>query len=223
MDEKYVILLGDVGTGKSTIVEKLTGERGRASDSPTGSTRSSEIFRVPESNLIIADTPGSNPLENKLEHIIWIASAINYRPFSKIFIVVKTARRIDSVISNVRKYVQTVVKLPLDLVAVLVTHMDMVAWTEDDFTSTLEEELGISAVVFSSMDTTREALLRDMQGTCIKEHHFRVDSENFFKLFEIHNHHDRNILRSTNDEVKRYTALKKAFDKKRKAYCGKYL
>ncbi len=132
----YVVLLGDVGTGKSTLVEKLTGESGRSSDSSMSYTRSSEVFWVPDGSLIIADTPGSNALEDKLEHNIWIAGALNYMPVSRIFIVVKAEARIDSVISNVRKYADSFVELPMDVLAVLVTHMDMpeVRWTEKDFT-----------------------------------------------------------------------------------------
>ena len=42
----YTILLGDVGTGKSTIVEKLSGVTGKSSDSSTSFTKSSEVFEI---------------------------------------------------------------------------------------------------------------------------------------------------------------------------------
>ena len=92
----YVVLLGDVGTGKSTLVEKLTGESGRSSDSSMSYTRSSEVFWVPDGSLIIADTPGSNALEDKLEHNIWIAGALNYMPVSRILLKLKLASTLSS-------------------------------------------------------------------------------------------------------------------------------
>ena len=114
----YVVLLGDVGTGKSTIIEKLTGEKGRSSDANESFTLTAEAFWVPDGSLIIADTPGSNALEDKLEHNIWIASALNFRRVSRIFIVVKAETRIDTVVTNARKYADCFVELPMDVVGV---------------------------------------------------------------------------------------------------------
>ena len=101
---RYVVLIGDVGTGKSTIVEKLTNERGRASDKDTSVTKSSEVFWTTDGSIVISDTPGSNAMEDKLEHNVWIASALNFMPVSKIFIMAKAETRLDNVVDNVRKY-----------------------------------------------------------------------------------------------------------------------
>ena len=75
----YVVLTGNCGVGKSTIVEKLTGIVGRSASAALSFTKASEFFWVPDKSLIIADTPGSNPLTDKLEHNLQIAQAFNYR------------------------------------------------------------------------------------------------------------------------------------------------
>ena len=49
----YVVLVGDVGTGKSTLVEKLTGEKGRSSDANESFTKTSETFWVRGGRLIM--------------------------------------------------------------------------------------------------------------------------------------------------------------------------
>ncbi len=101
---EYVVLLGDVGSGKSTVVEKLTGEEGRSSDASISYTRTSEAFCVPDGSLIISDTPGSNAMDDELEHNVWIAAAFNYKPVSRLFIVVKAEDRKDTVVDNISKY-----------------------------------------------------------------------------------------------------------------------
>ena len=79
----YIVLIGDVGAGKATIVEKLTGAIGRSSDASESVTISSEPFFTHDRGLIISDTPGANPMSEKLEHNLFLADALNLRPVSK--------------------------------------------------------------------------------------------------------------------------------------------
>ncbi|XP_068751448.1 uncharacterized protein [Montipora capricornis] len=150
----YVVLLGDVGTDKSTLVEKLTGIKGRSSDANESFTQTFKPFCVPDGSLVVADTPDGNALKGKLDHNLEIARALNFRPVSRIFIVVKAETRIDSVVDNARKYADRFVELPMDVVGVLVTHMDMVDWTEKEFIPLIEDELGIDTVVFLGLPQT---------------------------------------------------------------------
>ena len=41
-----------------------------------------------------------------------------------------------------------------NVVGVCITHMDQVSWTENEFRMSLDGELGIRSVVFSSMETS---------------------------------------------------------------------
>ena len=127
----YVVLMGDVGTGKSTIVEKVTNETNLASNGDTSVTKSSTVFWSIDGSLLIADTPGSNALEDKLDHNMWIAGALNYLPVSKMFILVKAETRLDSVVDNIRKYSDRFVTLDPSAIGVLITHMDTVAWSSE--------------------------------------------------------------------------------------------
>ena len=207
--------MGDTGTGKSTIVEKLTGQKEKSSNASESFTRSSEAFIVPDGSLIVADTPGSNSRKEKVEQNIWIAGALNFQPVSRIFIVSKAETRIDSVIDNVCKYADNFVELPFDVLGVAVTHMDMVEWKETEFISAIDDELGMDAVIFSQKETTAETLLPKILETCTGKHDLTVNHENFVKLFKIPNSH-RKILKFINDEVKKFSMMKEAFDKKKR-------
>ena len=209
--------MGDAGTGKSTLVEKLTGAKGRSSKDKDSVTRTSEAFCVPNGSLIVSDTPGSNSRRDKLQHNVWIAGAFNFRPVSKIFIVVKADTRMDTVVDNIQKYADNFLDFPPELVGVLVTHMDEVEWTEACFSPVVSEDLGIVSVVYSARTTGGGKLLRDILATCNKKHDLTVDDENFLKLFKIHNHQQR-ILKHTIDEITRFREIKRAFDIERQKY-----
>ena len=75
----YVVLLGDVGTGKSTIVEEVANVTNLASV-----TKSSKVFFSSDGSLQVGDTPGSNAMEDKFKHNLWIAAALNFKPVSKV-------------------------------------------------------------------------------------------------------------------------------------------
>ena len=125
----YVVLLGDVGTGKSTIVEKVSNVTNLASDGDTSATKSSTAFWSIDGSLLVADTPGSNAIEDKLKHNLGIAGALNYLPVSKMFILVKAETRLDSVVDNIRKYSDRFVEFDPDILGVLITHMYTVSWS----------------------------------------------------------------------------------------------
>ena len=148
-DPHYVVLIGDVGTGKSTIVEKLCGVKDRSSNAFESFTTETKLFRTPDRKLIISDTPGTNAMRDKLSHNIQVAVALNFTPVSKILIVVKADTRIDNVVDNVRKYAEQLADLDPDVIGVMVTHMDTVMWDRHRFIADLNSELGINAAVFS--------------------------------------------------------------------------
>ena len=72
------------------------------------------------------------------------------------------------------------------------------------------------------MDTQAETLLDNILKTCTKKHNLTVDNENFFKFFKLHSNQMK-ILRCTNDEVRRSSAMKKNFDEAIQGFTGKDL
>ena len=166
-----------------------------------------------ERKLIISDTPGGNAQDCKLEHNVWMAAAFNYKLVSRLFIVVKAEHRKDSIIDSISKYANRFLEpAEMDVLGVLVTHMDTVKWTEEELTPDVERKLGIDTVVFSNKNTQAETLLSYIRKTCTKKLNLTVDDENFFKFFKLHNNHMK-ILRCTNDEVKRFSAMKNISEK----------
>ena len=217
METPYVVLMGDVGHGKSRIVEKACGVTNLSSNASETFTRESKLFYSADGRLIVADTPGSNAMKDKLSHNCEIAIALNYADVSRIFIVVKAETRIDNGVGAVRKYAEQLVDLDMDALAVIVTHMDQVTWDEEEFRSCLDEELGMNTVVFSGFGTDGTKLQRDILNVCKKKFKLSINGENFFKLFKISNNNIK-ILRSGNKQVELFRAIKQQFDEARKAF-----
>lgn len=224
----YIVLLGKVGSGKSTIVEKVTGEKGRAADVSMSDTRQSEPLWSLQGEFIISDTPGSNAMKDKFEHNVWIATAFNFRPVSKIFIVVKAdAGRIDGIIDEIYEYSDRFIELPDVPLGILITHMDKISWSssdqghEIDLRKVIMEEVQIEDVIFSSPASTSQTLIANMLRTCTDKIDLRVDHDNFLRLFtnlQKRNPKARDILRHIKNEVEEFIAKREEFYAVRRNY-----
>ena len=220
-DAPYVVLVGNCGAGKSTLVEKLTGITGRSASGSSSYTKTSEYFWVPDKSLQIADTPGSNPMTEKFEHNIQIGHALNYRDVSKLFIVVKADVRKDEVISKITQYADRFLVLPMDLVGVIVTYMDVEKeWSEAEFIRDCEQCLGIEDVVFSSIDKSGEDLLEDVLVVCRESHTLNLDCEMFLRMFKFNNS-NRKILKVTDDIKRKFEHYKKQFEEQKAQFSEK--
>ena len=205
--DNYVVFIGDVGVGKSTVVEKLVDTRMDRGDSKLGVTRRSTVHRTYDGTVIVGDTPGSNSIEDQLQHNEEIAAAFNYRPISRVFVVVKADTRIAEVVWVVEKYSERFLSLPDDNIGVLVTHMDTVSWTPRDLKQRLTDEYGIQCVLFCGKETPREALMNEIIRWCGRTVSFRVDDRNFSELFRINDKMVK-ILKDTSNEIDEFIRMR---------------
>jgi len=211
----YIVLFGDVGVGKSTLVEKLTGETGRSSRSATSFTQTSEIFESWDNTIDICDTPGANAMDNRFEHNCHIAHALNWRAVSCILVVVRALDRLDGVVEKVSEAISVFLpeELPLELVSICVTHMDKVRWDKDRLSKVLTDKCGIESVVTSSLNTSGKDLQSDILKVCAntKPMELGVDSEMFLKLFKLSNNNVK-VMRQVRREINRFTLLREKFN-----------
>lgn len=210
----YVVLIGDAGTGKSTVFNKLVHADGN--QFPTTTTESGPIL-VPESNLFICDTPSCNSIHRKLRSNYEVANALNYRKVSKLIVVVKAEQRMDNVVGPVSRYCESLLRLEFGVLGVMITHMDEVTWHSNELREQLADEIGIDDTVFVSMNTPREVILSNILGICDKKYDIRVDSQNFRNIFKIPQNHVK-ILLTTNQELKILNTLQIDFSHQRKEF-----
>uniref|UniRef100_A0A7M5X3K0 G domain-containing protein n=2 Tax=Clytia hemisphaerica TaxID=252671 RepID=A0A7M5X3K0_9CNID len=214
----YVILVGNVGTGKSTIVEKLTGVKGRSSSTSESFTRESKQFKTPDGSLHIADTPGSNPRSERFQQNQAIASAFAYQEISKVLIVVRADVRMDQTLADVKDYNDRFIELPEDLVGVLVTHMDLhKEWTEKDFSVACNEDFEIKDVIFSSVETSQSEIQETILKICRTSYSIEIGSSLFSKLFKTENSKFK-VLKVSKQLIKHTKDLMVSFEQQRQQF-----
>eukprot|EP00111_Clytia_hemisphaerica_P023493 TCONS_00069224-protein len=214
----YIVLVGNCGAGKSTIVEKLTGVKGRASSAKTSFTTTAEYLWTPDKSLLIADTPGLNSHESTYEHSLEVASAFIHKPLSKYFAVVEAHIRMDQVIDNIKTHVDKFIELPDELIGVIVTKMDINKnWNESELAKVLDEDLGIEDVVFSQLKTKGKDLQKAILEKCGTPQAFDLDGSSFLRLFKFGLEH-RKVVRVRSRLVNRFRGFKLSFEQRRKSF-----
>ena len=190
-------------------MEKLTGERGRSSGNDQSVTSSTECFVVPDGRLMIADTPGSNAMEDTFQQNVWIAQAMSFKPVSKILVTVQADTRIDNVVGRVTGYADRFLDMDDSLIGVIVTHMDKVDWPEDRCLNHLRAR-GINSVLFSTKSTQGADLQARILRMCTTTQNISVDHSNFLKLFKIGDY-KRAVVRATKKKVDDFMELYNKF------------
>ena len=217
----YVILIGDVGAGKSTLVEKVTGMTGMSSAASTSFTETSDVIISVDGSLMICDTPGTNSITDQFSSNLEVARALNFMPVNLLLITVKADIRIESVVKNLREYLERFLPedFPIELIGFCITHMDTVTWTEDEVTHGLKSKLGIEKVICSFPKKESRTIIQEINDECLKNPpvSINIDSEIFLKLFKINNDEIK-ILRETRKEVARFEKIKTDFYVQQKRY-----
>jgi len=221
----YVVLLGAVGSGKSTIVGKVTGQTS-GDNSGVSATRKSQPLWAEHGELIICDTPGSNSIGDKFGQNIWIATAFNFRPVSKIFIIVKAdCGRLDSVISGIRDFSDRFVDIPNVPLGVIVTHMDLIKWTaspaghQSDIKAAIKDETDIDDVIFSDPTIQAAPMTNSILGVCSRQFNLTVNHDNFLRLFtKLHKSRPMDVLRACQREVDEFKKKRQEFITQRNSF-----
>lgn len=182
----YIILIGAVGSGKTTLSEKLTGKRNLGvKNFGSSATRVSTIYRT--ESFEFADTPGYMSIDNKLDHAVNIVCALHYRPVSRIFILVKFNSRIDNMFRDVKEIVAPLMSL-FGILTILVT-----AWDTSDGTELIANEIRskflklsrIQSIFFVGKETSGEELKAIFAATFTIPFTIQVPHNQIYKYFDI--------------------------------------
>lgn len=186
----YVVLVGNVGVGKSTLVEKAFKKAGLASDSADAVTQISTVYTAEDNSIAVADCPGTNSTTDTWNHNIAVAQAVGNHPVSLLLVVVKADTRTDNVIKDVREYLPRFVEFS-SVLGVCVTHMSHkdtpgFKWTPPEFEAQLKKKCDIDKVMYMSSETTQAEIIQNMKSLVLPEGvKIDVNSQNFLEYFPI--------------------------------------
>eukprot|EP00927_Polykrikos_kofoidii_P055099 TRINITY_DN49409_c0_g1_i1.p1 TRINITY_DN49409_c0_g1~~TRINITY_DN49409_c0_g1_i1.p1 ORF type:complete len:416 (+),score=56.52 TRINITY_DN49409_c0_g1_i1:204-1451(+) len=201
-----IVLVGDVGVGKSSVVERVCGVTGISSALSGTCTMYCRSYVTMCGRLLIVDTPGCNASAEKIWANHSIAHALTSQPVSLILIVAKADTRIDNTIFSLRSYAECFQDF-VDILGFCVTHMDTVTWAPEMFLRRMEAELGINTCVFFPVQAPQDVAIDVIARECKEPRKLTIKSDNFLKFFRM-NDDNLKISKFVREEVSSFQAQK---------------
>jgi len=162
-DKGNIALLGVLGHGKTSLINKLCGSAYAASAGQESCTRHVQLAYTKTHGMRIIDTPG---IESRVEPAVHLAAqkvAMEELPLSAVVVVVKTERTMGRSVENVLDFLGDE---NLDLLRVVGTHTDVVrtqpGYDEEGYRRALVDDLGLNpAHIFFTGKGDQPSLVED--------------------------------------------------------------
>ncbi|CAK84528.1 unnamed protein product (macronuclear) [Paramecium tetraurelia] len=160
-----IILLGNIGTGKTTLYNKITSSQEKTYLGGTADTKSVFIKNSRfGSGFLVLDTPGFGNSENKLDHIAGVLSALSEGPINRIFILLRF-QRTDWIKSNVKTILPAFMNY-INMITVIITFWDYCEENKEAYNKKeiqqMLTQLQINSVMFVGRKDTPESMCQQI-------------------------------------------------------------
>lgn len=186
-DFPYAVLIGAVGSGKTTIAQKLSRKKNLGvKNFGTSATRQSTVYK--SGTFMFADTPGYLSFEDKLSHAVNIIRALEEKPLFGIFLLIRFETRIEGMLHKVQEIFQPL-RTCKALITIVITAWDLSEGTieqETLITNSLKKNFKIESVLFTGNMTSPEELERMFRQKLVATPiNIRIPPEATFRYFNL--------------------------------------
>jgi len=187
-----IILFGNVGSGKTTLINKLCGKDYIIADNGFSCTRMVQSSQTIRCDNLILDFPGLNSMREIVQHLCQQRDTLKAIPVRMICFVVKYNNRFEDILKSILQMLK-IFKHHQKNIAIILTHCENMKCrtrNEADLVNIIEEESGINEknIVFSSLNTDEASLslqLNKIKESMVNIEETIIESSEILKQFDL--------------------------------------
>lgn len=184
------VFFGNVGSGKTTLINKLCGTNYETSSSGFSCTRIVQSSPTIRNSNIILDFPGLSSVRELVQHLVQQRDTLKVIPVRVICFILKYDNRYDLLLISIIKMIN-IFKHHLNNVCIIFTHSENVSLKiKAEICNVIEEEVGIveKKIIFSTLDTSEERLSKELETIKLKMVNIEetiIESSELLKQFDM--------------------------------------
>ena len=152
--ENNIIFFGSVGTGKTTLLNKICGENYEAKDAAFSVTREVQYSYSLRHNNIILDFPGLNSSVDVVAHLKAQKNALNVIPIRMICFVVRYTPRYDDIIKSVSQMLMIFREYRKNICIIITNSENSTVKSQSEIEMIFKQKFGIDKMLFSTLETS---------------------------------------------------------------------
>jgi GTPase SAR1 family protein len=184
-----IVLFGGVGSGKTTLINKLCGMNFKTSKEGFSCTRLVQCSPTIRNNNLILDFPGLNSMREIIQHLTQQRETLKAIPVRMICFVVKYDNRYEQLLKPIIQMVR-IFKHHLKNVGIIFTHSEQLnETTRSEIKAIVEEEIGITSknIIFCTLQTPEAELSNQLNNIKEKMENIKetiIESSEIMKQFD---------------------------------------
>jgi GTP-binding protein EngB required for normal cell division len=188
----YAVLLGGVGTGKTSFLNKIANEKLLTASGGKSLTKNVQVRNASYGNgFKVSDTPGTGAMDDKLKHAVALCATLTLHKVSGILICVKAGRH-EEIKQNVEDQFIRVENYS-DKIIVIITHFDTIKEIDkpnsqfEEICVMMDDYFGIKSVIAVGKDADSEKLCQAIRIQLDGQEPIKLnyDSDDIVKNFDV--------------------------------------
>ena len=151
--ENNIIFFGSVGTGKTTLLNKICGENYEAGDGAFSVTREVQFSYSLKHNNIILDFPGLNSCVDVVAHLKAQKNALSVIPIRMICFVVRYTPRYSDLIMSVSQMLMIFKDYRKNICLIITNSETSSIRTQSEIELLFKQKFGIDKILFSTLNS----------------------------------------------------------------------
>ena len=161
--QNNIILFGEVGSGKTTLINKLCKKNFETREGGYSCTKDIQYEETLDRNIFI-DFPGINPYKDIMKHLTIQKSILSVIPVKMICFVIKSNTRYDSIIKTTFQMLKIFYENRENIVIILTFSEGYNDKQKDEIKSVLNKKFKINenSIIFSGINVNPSEILKNI-------------------------------------------------------------